>query len=81
MKNLFKGLALGLFVTTSMLSYGQSVLMGDPGYPEASPADCNTFGVSGNNFFDDAGAANYSPNFNDTTVFCPDLNLGTKVLA
>lgn len=63
----------------SSISYSQNVTMGDPGYPENNPADCNTFGVAANNFFDDGGAGNYSANFNDTTVFCPDLNLGTKM--
>ncbi len=57
----------------------QTVTMGDVGYLQSNPADCSTFGVSGNNFTDDGGGANYSPNFNDTTVFCPDLTLGTKM--
>lgn len=69
------------FVTLlSSVSFAQSVNMGDPGFPQSSPAPCNTFGVGGNNFFDNGGSAsNYTPNFNDTTVFCPDLNLGTKM--
>ncbi|MDG1657291.1 MAG: gliding motility-associated C-terminal domain-containing protein [Crocinitomicaceae bacterium] len=78
-KTLLKSLALLGFVTFSIYSYGQSVLMGDYGYDQASPANCGTFGVSGNNFFDDGAAGNYSANFNDTTVFCPDLTLGTKM--
>ncbi|MFT5858652.1 MAG: hypothetical protein ACI865_000740 [Flavobacteriaceae bacterium] len=77
---LLKSIAFLGFVTISTVSFGQIVLMGDYGYDEASPANCGTFGVAGNNFFDDAGgAANYSANFNDTTVFCPDLTLGTKM--
>jgi hypothetical protein len=60
-------------------AFGQNVTMGDVGYLENNPADCSTFGVAGNNFFDDGGAGNYSANFNDTTVFCPDLTQGTKM--
>lgn len=60
-------------------AFGQNVMMGDPGFNELNPANCNTFGVSSNNFFDDGNASNYSANFNDTTVFCPDLTLGTKM--
>lgn len=59
--------------------HAQNVLMGEPGFPISNPADCSTFGVAGNNFFDDGAAGNYSPNFNDTTVFCPDLTQGTKM--
>jgi len=79
MKKFFKSLAVCVFAMTSIQSFGQTVLMGDVGYPEASPADCSTFGVGANNFFDDGNASNYSSNFNDTTVFCPDLTLGTKM--
>lgn len=40
------------FVTLlSSVSFAQSVNMGDPGFPQSSPAPCNTFGVGGNNFF------------------------------
>lgn len=53
--------------------------MGDPGYPQSNPADCNTFGVSGTNFQDPGGGANYPANYNDTITFCPDLTLGTKM--
>lgn len=66
-------------ILTSAMSFGQNVIMGDVGYTESNPADCNTFGVGGNNFFDDGSAGNYSANFNDTTVFCPDLTQGTKM--
>lgn len=72
-------LLLLLFFSVGLTVDAQSVLMGDPGYDQNNPADCSTFGVSGNNFFDDGGASNYSANFNDTTVFCPDLNQGTKM--
>jgi len=78
-KILFNSLVLFGFIGASALSYGQTVNMGDPGFPEASPADCSTFGVGANNFFDDGAAGNYSANFNDTTVFCPDLPQGTKM--
>jgi subtilisin-like proprotein convertase family protein len=68
------------FAFVSGMSYSQQVLMGDPGFPPSSPANCNTFGTSGNNFFDNGGSGgNYTPNFNDTTVLCPDLTLGTKM--
>ncbi|MFM7661682.1 MAG: gliding motility-associated C-terminal domain-containing protein [Bacteroidota bacterium] len=66
--------------TVSINSFSQTVTMGDVGYPPSNPINCNTFGISGTNFFDPGGqGGNYPPNFNDTTVFCPDLNLGTKV--
>ncbi len=72
-------LILGALVFSTFV-FGQNVNMGDIGYPQSSPANCNTFGTAGNNFFDDGGSgANYSSNFNDTTFFCPDLNLGTKM--
>ncbi|MFM7666906.1 MAG: hypothetical protein ACKO7D_01800, partial [Bacteroidota bacterium] len=77
MKNLFKTL---LFVLISLISYGQNVTMGDVGFPPSNPINCNTFGITGTNFFDPGGqTGNYTANFNDTTVFCPDLTLGTKV--
>ena len=79
MKKFIKSLAVCLFAMTTLNSFGQIVLMGDPGYSEANPADCSTFGVGAQNFYDDGSAANYSANFNDTTVFCPDLTLGTKM--
>jgi len=58
---------------------GQMVNMGDAGYPQSSPADCNTFGVGSTNFQDPGAAGNYPSNYNDTIVFCPDLNIGTKM--
>lgn len=67
-----------LFLITSN-SFAQTVIMGDFGYDEANPADCSTFGIGANNFYDDGNGANYSANFNDTTVFCPDLTQGTKM--
>lgn len=76
---LIKGFSLAVLAGFTSFSFGQVVLMGEPGYNEANPADCGTFGVSANNFFDDGAAGNYSANFNDTTVFCPDLTQGTKM--
>ena len=69
-----------VFLTLALtnITWSQIVVMGDPGFPESAPMDCNTFGIVGTNFQDPGAAANYPPNFNDTTVFCPDLNLGTK---
>lgn len=74
-------LILGVLLGASSVSHGQDVNMGDVGYLESNPAPCNTFGVAANNFFDDGVAGNYSADFNDTTVFCPDLTLGTKMTA
>ncbi|MEY4572891.1 MAG: hypothetical protein RLZ10_2148, partial [Bacteroidota bacterium] len=68
-----------IFFLASIVSFSQIVTMGDPGYPQTNPINCNTFGISGTNFQDPGGSVNYLPNFNDTTVFCPDLTLGTKV--
>lgn len=68
------------FLTLSSWVFGQNVTMGDVGYPESNPIPCATFSDGSTpNFFDDAGAGNYSPSYNDTTVFCPDLNEGTKM--
>ncbi len=77
----FNKIAFSLLTVFGFISSGfsQNVIMGDVGYPEAAPADCSTFGVGANNFYDDGGAVNYSANFNDTTVFCPDLSQGTKM--
>ena len=58
--------------------WSQNIIMGDPGFPESSPMDCDNFGNNGTNFVDPGDAANYPSNSFDTTVFCPDLNLGTK---
>lgn len=69
-----------LFISYSIFSFAQNVIMGDIGFPPSNPINCNTFGISGTNFFDPGGqTGNYTGNFNDTTVFCPDLTLGTKV--
>ena len=67
-----------LFVLAVVNTNAQIITMGEPGFPPSNPIDCATFGVSGNNF-QSPGGGSYPANFNDTTVFCPDLNLGTKV--
>jgi subtilisin-like proprotein convertase family protein len=67
-----------VFAAVSGLN-AQMVTMGDPGYPQSSPADCNVFGTTGTNFQDPGAGGNYPANFNDTIVFCPDLNTGTKM--
>jgi len=74
-----KGFSLAVLTLASSFVFGQTVIMGDPGFDEQNPADCSVFGVSGTNFFDDGAAGNYSANYNDTTVFCPDLTQGTKM--
>ncbi len=70
--------ALLVSLTFLIRSHAQTVTMGDDGFPEANPMDCDNFGLVGTNFEDPGGGGNYPANFNDTTVFCPDLNLGTK---
>ncbi len=79
MKNMIKSVVICILAFSSTLSFAQNINMGDEGFLETNPANCNTFGVAANNFFDDGAGANYSANFNDTTVFCPDLNFGTKM--
>ena len=68
-----------LLISLASTSFAQNVLMGEVGFLESNPANCSTFGIGATNFFDDAFTADYSANFNDTTVFCPDLTLGTKM--
>ena len=71
-------LFLVLFISSYLNIKAQVITMGDPGFPPSNPIDCATFGVSGNNF-QSPGGGSYPANFNDTTVFCPNLSLGTKV--
>jgi subtilisin-like proprotein convertase family protein len=71
-------LFLVLFISSYLNIKAQVITMGDIGFPQNNPIDCATFGISGNNF-QSPGGGSYPANFNDTTVFCPDLNLGTKV--
>jgi len=52
----------------------------DVGFPQSAPMDCGAYSDgSAQNWFDQGGAGNYTANYNDTIVICPDLNLGTKV--
>lgn len=76
-KNTFRLIVASLFLATT--SFSQTILMGDPGPTQSSPANCNTFGVGGLNFQDNGGSSNYSPNLDITTTFCPDLSTGTKM--
>ena len=71
-------LFLVLFISSYLNIKAQVITMGDPGFPPSNPIDCATFGISGNNF-QSPGGGSYPANFNDTTVFCPNLSLGTKV--
>lgn len=70
-----------LFLGLAPQFFAQSVNMTDPDFDQANPLDCNVFdGGAGANFFDDGGTGNnYSSNFSDTIVFCPDLGSGSKV--
>ncbi len=69
---------IALFLSLNITFQAQVITMGDPGFPPSNPIDCATFGISGNNF-QSPGGGSYPANFNDTTVFCPNLSLGTKV--
>ncbi|MDG1840966.1 MAG: gliding motility-associated C-terminal domain-containing protein [Crocinitomicaceae bacterium] len=68
-----------LFLSCFLKLNAQVVNMGDPGHPLSNPADCGVFGTGNQNFQDPGGAGNYPANYNDTIVFCPDLNTGTKM--
>lgn len=68
---------LSLFVASiSFVSTAQMINVGDIGHPIGSEANCSTFG-SANNFQDQGGAGNYTPNFTGTTTFCPNLGPAT----
>ena len=66
-------------LTCSLNINAQVINMGDPGHPLSNPANCTSFGNANQNFQDPGGAGNYPANYNDTIVFCPDLNTGTKM--
>ena len=72
-------LFLLLLITSFLNCHSQVINMGDPGHPLSNPADCNVFGTANQNFQDPGAAGNYPANYNDTIVFCPDLNTGTKM--
>jgi subtilisin-like proprotein convertase family protein len=69
---------IALFFSLNITFQAQVITMGDVGFPQSNPIDCTTFGISGTNF-QSPGGGSYPANFNDTTVFCPNLSLGTKV--
>lgn len=57
-------------------SYAQ-MTMSDADYVSPNELDCGALGAGGVNFIDMPG--NYTPNFDETITFCPDLTQGTKV--
>lgn len=74
MKNL-----IALFFTLCSLAAWSQFSISDPGFPQNAPMDCNVYSDgSAQNWFDQGGAADYTPNYNDTIVICPDLTTGTK---
>jgi gliding motility-associated-like protein len=70
-----------LFSAIWFCSSAQTILMTDPDFDQINPLDCQVINQTvGSNFFDDGGAGgNYSPNFSDTIVFCPDLITNSKI--
>lgn len=74
-------------ILTSLFLYGTTFSqgdynVGDPGFPFGSGANCGVIGIpeTDKNFFDQGGeTGNYTPNFNQMSTFCPDLNTGTKM--
>ena len=81
MKKYTQLLLVFILLVVSKSAFGQNVIMGSGmEFPQSSPADCNIYNGATTNFFDDGGSGgNYTPNFNDTVVFCPDLTMGTKM--
>lgn len=79
MRNLVLSI-LPMMLLCVSFAYSQNITIGiGPEFPPNNPANCTSLSA-GLNFFDDGGAGgNYSPNFNDTIVLCPDLSLGTKM--
>ena len=79
MKGLLSFFAL---LTVLTVSHAQTILITDPSFDQANPLDCPVIDtIVGPNFYDDGGpGGNYSPNFSDTIVFCPDLVNNSKVV-
>ncbi len=73
-------LPLAAVFLTALSAGAQTINITDPDFDQNNPLDCNVYNSgAGANFFDDGGGANYSANFSDTIVLCPDLGLGSKV--
>ncbi|WP_107039083.1 T9SS type B sorting domain-containing protein [Brumimicrobium mesophilum] len=72
MKTLY---SLFTFLLFSTLVYGQLSIT-DPDYLQTNPLNCANYNVLTANFVDDGGAADYSPNSNETFTVCPDLTAG-----
>ncbi len=80
MKKYTQLLVVSILFILSGSAFGQTIIMGSGmEFPQSSPADCNIYNGATTNFVDDGVAGNYSANFNDTIVVCPDLALGTKM--
>ena len=57
--------------------FSQTVIMGDAGFLQSNPIDCNTFGIVGTNFQDPGGTGNYLPNFNAKRIVYVSCNPAT----
>lgn len=81
MEKYLRLLMIFLLSFTAKFSFSQVMNMGSGvNFPMNSPASCSVLGATTLNFADDGGTGgNYSANFNDTIVFCPDLTQGTKM--
>lgn len=81
MKKFTQHLLVFTLLIISGSAFGQTVVMGSGmEFPPSNPANCTIYNGVSTNFVDDGGAGgNYSANFNDTIVVCPDLSLGTKM--
>lgn len=79
-----KIIALSCLLFTAYLANAQNptVLITDADYANGNECDCQNAFTNGSlaHFFDSGGAGgNYADNEDETIVFCPDLNTGTKV--
>lgn len=69
-----------LFMVFNCAINAQNLDMTSPDQDQSNPLDCSIFSNGSiTNFTDDGGGGNYSNNFNDTLVLCPDLSQGSKV--